>query len=613
MPVGSAGRTGDRSGTGDLVVRVLPDIAAVHKTFDYTVPAKWADQVRPGARVRIRLHGRPVGAWVTETGVEPPDGVELHALSGYSGLGPPPAMVALARWAAWRWAGPTSSFLGTASPRRNVARLPVPPMWAAPAERARPAERAGLLGAGGFVDALGSALARTEGPSLLRVPPAEDLLPLVEAVINRRARGVLVLVPSAGWADRLAARLRLRGVPVAADWAQAAAGWPVVVGSRAAAFSPLEVLSAVVVLDAHDEAYQEQRAPTFNAWEVVAERAHRDGAPCVLVSPCPSAVQVQRCVEWTPERSIERGGWPALSVVDLRVSDPRTGLLTEELTRFARNALGGDRPFVCVLNRTGRAKLLACAACGELARCERCGRPLSQIAERLVCPGCGEERPLVCAACGRTKLKVLRPGVSRLRDELETLLGVSVGEVAGARTRGTDERVRDEPVLIGTEAVLHRVRAAAAVAFLDFDQQLLAPRFTAGEEALSLLARAGRLTGRRAPEVGARARVLVQTRLPDHEVLDAARLGDPGRLSAHELTLRRELALPPFSALALATGPAADDLSAALGTLPGITAAALGDERWMIRAVDHQVLCDALAATPRPAGRLRVAVDPTEV
>src|SRR5205085_4217700 len=27
---------------------------------------------------------------------------------------------------------------------------------------------------------------------------------------------------------------------------------------------------------------------------------------------------------------------------------------------------------VCVLNRKGRARLLACAACSELARCERC-------------------------------------------------------------------------------------------------------------------------------------------------------------------------------------------------------------------------------------------------
>jgi hypothetical protein len=34
------------------------------------------------------------------------------------------------------------------------------------------------------------------------------------------------------------------------------------------------------------------------------------------------------------------------------------------------------------------------------------------------------------------------------------------------------------------------------------------------------------------------------------------------------------------------------------------------DDRWIVRALDHTVLCDTLAATPRPAGRLRVEVDP---
>jgi primosomal protein N' (replication factor Y) len=37
------------------------------------------------------------------------------------------------------------------------------------------------------------------------------------------------------------------------------------------------------------------------------------------------------------------------------------------------------------------------------------------------------------------------------------------------------------------------------------------------------------------------------------------------------------------------------------------------DGAYLVRAPDHGVLCDALAATPRPPGRLRVAVDPLRV
>ena len=47
-----------------LVVRVLPDVPAIDKTFDYLVPDALRDQVRVGDVVRIELHGRRVGGWI---------------------------------------------------------------------------------------------------------------------------------------------------------------------------------------------------------------------------------------------------------------------------------------------------------------------------------------------------------------------------------------------------------------------------------------------------------------------------------------------------------------------------------------------------------------------
>ena len=78
-------------------------------------------------------------------------------------------------------------------------------------------------------------------------------------------------------------------------------------------------------------------------------------------------------------------------------------------------------------------------------------------------------------------------------------------------------------MLLGTEAVLHRVDDAGLVAFLDVDQELLAPRYRAAEEALALLVLANRVwaVGR------AGGRLLVQTRRPDHEVIQAALHAEP--------------------------------------------------------------------------------------
>ena len=51
----------------------------------------------------------------------------------------------------------------------------------------------------------------------------------------------------------------------------------------------------------------------------------------------------------------------------------------------------------------------------------------------------------------------------------------------------------------------------------------------------------------------------------------------------------------------------------ALGRPAGIEVAEAGDGRWWVRAADHDVLCDALAQVDRPAGRLRIEVDPLRI
>jgi primosomal protein N' (replication factor Y) len=558
----------------------------------------------------------------------------LRPLAKVTGHGPSPELVDLAGWAAWRWAGRRSAFLRTASPPRAVAGLPSPAHGERP-----PAAPHGSLAADAFAGAV----------VVVRVPPADDVMPFVLEAARRE--DALVLAPSLATAGFLAARLRRLGVAVAEvprDWARAAAGGCVAVGARAAAWAPRPRLGAVLALDEGDEAYQEERAPTWNARDVGVERARRARVPCVLVSPAPSleALAVPGAVLLTPTRSDERAGWPVVEVVDRRADPPGAGLYSSRVVDLLRQA-GPGRRVVCVLNRKGRARLLACAACAELARCEVCQGPVAEAgsgsgsgssapavsitqsapvgafsaesgarsthqsldaaAERregLACRRCGAVRPVVCTACGGTRLKTLRVGVTRAREELELLAGMPVGEV----TADTAGPLPDTPVLVGTEAVLHRVPGAHGVAFLDFDQELLAPRYRAGEQALGMLVRAARLVGGRDGHIDVGGgRVVVQTRLPDHEVLDAAIHADPSRFTVVESARRAALQLPPETAMAVVSGEAAP---AFVEGVHGIEVMGPSDGRWLLRAPDHATLADALAAAPRPPGRLRVEVDP---
>jgi primosomal protein N' (replication factor Y) len=115
------------------------------------------------------------------------------------------------------------------------------------------------------------------------------------------------------------------------------------------------------------------------------------------------------------------------------------------------------------------------------------------------------------------------------------------------------------------------------------------------------------------PEARAAGRLLLQTRLPDHEVVQAAVRADVAPVAAAEQARRSILRFPPETAMAEVSGPAAAAFIDHLGAPLGVEVVAAGEGRWWLRAPDHQVLCDALSATPRPTGRLRIEVDPLRV
>ena len=121
--------------------------------------------------------------------------------------------------------------------------------------------------------------------------------------------------------------------------------------------------------------------------------------------------------------------------------------------------------------------------------------------------------------------------------------------------------------------------------FLEFDQHLLAPRFGAGEEAFALLARAARVVGTHAGG----GRVLVQTRVPTHEVLMAATRADPDLVTAAELPVRRQLGLPPFGALALLRGPVAATYADGLTQVAGLEVSGIEADDFMGRMFQHEV------------------------
>ena len=574
-------------------VRVIPDVPAIDKPFDYSVPQSWiedgrADRIKVGTMVRVPFSGRQVNGWVLEIDIQPEEGINLLPLSKYRSVGPSPEVIDLARWAAHRWAGRLNRFLTTASPPKNVPSL----------EQSKDGIEKTKTTANDAVW-LQEAVKRKE--TVLRLPPSQDAVAVASEFV---AKGnTLILFPSISGAQKLAAGLKRKGLHVSVvpeQWQHAAVGGSVV-GSRSAAFAPIVDLSAVVVFDEHDASYQEERAPTWNARDVVVERAKRKDVPCVLVSAIPTLEAISWGHQIKLSRKEERDGWPIVEIIDRRVDDPiRSGLLSQKLTSILRDETG---PVVCILNRKGRSRLLACDRCGSLARCEKHFIPLTQKEDHaLECPSGCNDRPLVCDSCGSTRFKNLRAGIARLREELEALSKKKVVEIS-SDSKG---KIPDSDIYIGTEAALHRVKRASQVVFLEFDQELLAPRFRAAEQAASLLIRSARLIGER----NGGGRLIIQTRQPEHEVLQAVLHANPEKLIEAESERRRLLQLPPYSALAQISGASASEMVQSLSGISGIEIMGPRDDCWLVRASDNHALSQAISSVRRPKGKIRIEIDP---
>ena len=180
-----------------IVARVLPNVTGLDKHFDYLVPERLAPLVTIGTIVRVPLHGRRVGGWVTALGEPHVDRDTLKEITGVTGAGPSAELIALAEWAGVRWAARRRHFLVAASPERAVRQLP------------------GAQRTGRIVEPRSGATTSilTSGGGVLRLPPTADPLP---SVYSAAALGpTLVVVPALEQVRVMGARLRRAGFSVA--------------------------------------------------------------------------------------------------------------------------------------------------------------------------------------------------------------------------------------------------------------------------------------------------------------------------------------------------------------------------------------------------------------
>ena len=573
--------------------------------FDYVVPEGLVEELAIGDRVRMVLHGRSVSGWVLLLGradedFSDIDVTRLLAIVKIQGRGPDADVVHLFGEVRSRWQGRLRSLFVSATPSTLVQTLPTSRRSKDLSRLSQGADETVLA----CVQSGSSALVR-------RGPTISPLGTVIGAAMNGPT---LVVIPTITRARLLASALKRQGLSVAVlpdEWANAAGGVDVVVGARSAVFARVPNLRSIVVIDEHDDSLQEERTPTWHARDVALLRAEQQNISCILCSPIPSvtASQWAESHQLIVDESRESSEWPSIVVVDRTKDDDwPNSLVSSALVAEIRDH---TRRIAMIYNSKGRAKLVACASCKSLARCATCQGAMTITSDTMFeCGRCKEQRPHVCLSCGTGKFAVLKPGISRLREELALAAGRKIDDVVEVSGQSKESIDLSKMLYIGTESLLHRLKDVDTVVFLDVDQELSAPRYRASEIAATLLVGAARLVSRSRGE----GRVLVQTFNAQHPLLVAVSNKAISAYLVSETASRKAMRMPPYSSLAQVSGAASSEIALQLEKQSGVAVSSDNHGSYLVRTDNWKRLASAIDSLVLPkSARYKMVVDPPRV
>ena len=343
----------------------------------------------------------------------------------------------------------------------------------------------------------------------------------------------------------------------------------VVVGTRSAVFAPCE--PALIILDEEQEqSYKSENNPRYSAREVAIWRGAKENALVLLGSATPSVESMYRAKSgiyrlYTLKERFGSRPLPAVEIVDMR-QELKLGndqSLSLPLREAMVDTWKKQQQTILLLNRRGNARAMVCVDCRETPECPRCSVRLTfhSANNRLMCHYCGFSQPAPgrCPSCGgplktigtgtqkvQTELNELLPDMETIRMDADTVSAVNTHEKILQRFQ--QEKI---PVLIGTQMVAKGLNLpdVTLVGVLDADLSLYTGGYRAGETTFNMLTQVVGRAGRG----NAPGSAMIQTLVPEHQVIRLAAQQDYDAFYELEIQLRRVQNAPPFGDFGLVT------------------------------------------------------------
>ena len=342
----------------------------------------------------------------------------------------------------------------------------------------------------------------------------------------------------------------------------------VVVGTRSAVFAPCS--PGLIILDEEQEhSYKSENSPRYSAREVAIWRGAKEGAMVLLGSATPSVESMYRAKTgayrlYTLRERYNGKPLPEVDIIDMR-EELKMGndlSLSVPLRHAMMETREADKQTILLLNRRGNSRALVCVDCRQVPECPRCSVRLTYHSanNRLMCHYCGYSQPVPERCDCGGPLKTIGTGTQKVQEELAFLfpeMETSRMDADTVSAVNTHERILERfqqeniPVLIGTQMVAKGLNLpnVTLAGVLDADLSLYTGGYRSGETTFNMLTQVVGRAGRG----DFPGRAVVQTLVPEHQVILLAAKQDYDGFYDLEINLRRVQNVPPFGDIASVT------------------------------------------------------------
>lgn len=341
----------------------------------------------------------------------------------------------------------------------------------------------------------------------------------------------------------------------------------IVIGPRSALFMPLTSVGAIIIDEAHEPSFKQDKSPRYSALRVasVLGKLHHakviQGSATPLIAEYYLARQSDRAIIEMNTLARSDAVEPDITLVTMtdKTQFNRHRFFSDKLLDQIDKTLERGKQVLVFHNRRGSASTTLCEQCGWSALCPRCFVPftLHTDAHQLRCHICGitQRVPTSCPVCHSTDIVHKGIGTKLIESELRRLYPKKT--IARFDGDTTDDATIDQKyqevydgsidIIIGTQVVAKGLDLPhlRCVGVIQADAGLSLPDFAASERTFQLLAQVVGRVGRSNHE----SHVVVQSYQPDALAVRAGLKQDYNAFYQETLAERKRSKFPPFTYL----------------------------------------------------------------